>query len=79
MVDFDIDKNLSEIPQEVREDIKTAVDKTYRRMRPCGESQELLFKLFKENIEPNYEPSCGKCRKRVINYWQQRLKTWKMI
>tara|TARA_Y100000385_G_scaffold55298_1_gene52852 strand:- start:1396 stop:1635 length:240 start_codon:yes stop_codon:yes gene_type:complete len=78
MVDFDINENLKNLDQETREKIKDSVNKTFGKMMPDTKSIDYLIDLFIKNIEPNFVPSCGKCRKRVINFWNQRLKSWEM-
>jgi len=78
MVDFDINKNLENLDPLQRLDIKEAIIKTHGKMFPCSKSIEYLTQLFKENVEPNFKISCGRCKRRVINFWKQRLENWQM-
>ena len=48
------------------------------KMRPDSISLDYLFQMFKDNIDPKFDGKCGKCKKRVIGYWSQRLKSWEM-
>jgi len=75
---MDVNENLRNLDQETRELIKEAVSDTFGKMMPNGKSLKYLVELFKQNVEPNFSISCGKCRKRVINFWMQRLKNWEM-
>ena len=78
MVDFDVNENLNNITQEQRDNIKEAVNKVLGKMRPDSISLDYLFQMFKDNIDPKFNGRCGKCKKRVIGYWSQRLKSWGM-
>ena len=78
MVDFDVNENLNNITQEQRDNIKEAVNKVLGKMRPDSISLDYLFQMFKDNIDPKFDGRCGKCKKRVIGYWSQRLKSWGM-
>jgi hypothetical protein len=77
MVDFNINENLNNLDQDTRDQIEEAVGKTYRKLRPCGKSLDILYTQFIKNVEPNFSPKCGKCKKRVVNFWKQRLTNWK--
>jgi len=76
---MDVNENLRNLDKETRELIKEAVSNTFGKMIPNGKSLNYLVELFKQNVEPNFSISCGKCRKRVINFWMQRLKNWEMF
>jgi hypothetical protein len=78
MVDFDVNENLNNITQEQRDNIKEAVNKVLGKMRPDSISLDYLFQMFKDNIDPKFNGRCGKCKKRVLGYWSQRLKSWEM-
>lgn len=78
MVDFDVNENLNNITQEQRDNIKEAINKVLGKMRPDSISLDYLFQMFKDNIDPKFNGRCGKCKKRVIGYWSQRLKSWGM-
>ncbi len=78
MVDFDVNKNLENLDQEERESIKDAILKTHGKMFPDSVSMAYLTSMFKTNVEPNFKISCGRCKKRIINFWMQRLKNWQM-
>jgi len=78
MVDFDVNENLNNITQEQRDNIKEAINKVLGKMRPDSISLDYLFQMFKDNIDPKFDGRCGKCKKRVIGYWSQRLKSWGM-
>lgn len=78
MVDFDVNENLNNITQEQRDNIKEAIKKVLGKMRPDSISLDYLFQMFKDNIDPKFDGKCGKCKKRVIGYWSQRLKSWEM-
>lgn len=78
MVDFDVNENLNNITQEQRDNIKEAVNKVLGKMRPDSISLDYLFQMFKDNIDPKFDGRCGKCKKRVLGYWSQRLKSWEM-
>jgi len=78
MVDFDVNENLNNITQEQRDNIKEAVNKVLGKMRPDSISLDYLFQMFKDNIDPKFDGRCGKCKKRVIGYWSQRLRSWEM-
>jgi len=75
---MDVNENLRNLDQETRDKIKEAVHNTFGKMIPNNTSLNYLIELFKQNVEPNFSISCGKCRKRVINFWMQRLKNWGM-
>jgi len=76
---MDVNENLRNLDQETRDKIKEAVHNTFGKMIPNSTSLNYLIELFKQNVEPNFSISCGKCRKRVINFWMQRLKNWEMF
>ena len=78
MVDFDVNKNINSLNQTERLNIKEAIIKTHGKLLPCSKSLEYLKELFKENVEPNFEISCGRCKRRIINFWKQRLENWQM-
>ena len=78
MVDFDVNENLNNITQEQRDNIKEAVNKVLGKMRPDSISLDYLFQMFKDNIDPKFNGRCGKCKKRVLGYWSQRLRSWGM-
>ena len=78
MVDFDVNENLNNITQEQRDNIKEAVNKVLGKMRPDSISLDYLFQMFKDNIDPKFDGRCGKCKKRVLGYWSQRLRSWGM-
>lgn len=78
MVDFDVNENLNNITQEQRDNIKEAVSKVLGKMRPDSISLDYLFQMFKDNIDPKFNGRCGKCKKRVLGYWSQRLRSWGM-
>jgi len=75
---MDVNENLRNLDQETRDNIKEAVSNTFGKMIPNGKSLSYLVELFKQNVEPNFSISCGKCRKRVVTFWMQRLKNWGM-
>jgi hypothetical protein len=74
-----VDEKLDSLTQEERQQILEAVLKTKGKMFPDGNSLIYLYDLFKQIVEPNFNGRCGKCRKRVVSYWYQRLENWKMI
>lgn len=76
---FDINSNLRNLDQDTRDQIKEDYLKTFGKMRPNSKSLDNLIQLFIQNVEPNFSISCGKCKKRVIGYWGQRLKNWGML
>lgn len=78
MEHFDVNENLKNITQEERDNIKEAINKVLGKMRPDSISLDYLFKMFKDNIDQKFDGRCGKCKKRVIGYWNQRLKSWGM-
>jgi len=79
MVMFDVNNNIRNIDVETRVKIHEAVSSTYRRMMPNKNSLDFLVQLFIENVDPNFQISCNKCKTRVINFWKQRLEIWKML
>jgi hypothetical protein len=76
MVDFNPEENIRNLTEEEKELIKQAVKNTYGKMFPNGKSLDYLYSQFKNLIEPNFTVSCGKCKTRVINFFQQRSKNW---
>lgn len=75
----DVNENLRNLDEETRENIKEAVSKTLGKMMPDSKSLDYLIELFKQNVEPNFSISCGKCKRRVITFWRQRLESWKIL
>jgi hypothetical protein len=76
---FDINENLRNLDQETRNKIKEAYLKCFGKMYPDALALDYLIELFQINIEPNFTISCSRCKKRVINFWGQRLKNWGML
>ena len=78
MVEFDVNKNLNSLGEKERWLIKQAVDRTHNKMRPDSESLNYLYSIFKENIDPKFSGTCGRCKRRVTTYWKTRLTSWGM-
>ena len=76
MVNFNPEENIKNLDQETKQLIKDAVNKTYAKLIPNSKSLDYLIQKFKELIEPNFQVSCGKCHRRVINFFHQRSKSW---
>ena len=78
MVEFDVNENLRNITQEERNKIKESIGNVFGKMIPDSDSLSYLYKMFRDNIDPKFDGKCGKCKKRVVGYWNQRLKSWGM-
>ena len=76
---MDVNENLRNLSQIDRELIKQSYLKVFGKMRPDSTALNHLYDLFKENIDPTFTGTCSKCKRRVVTYWMQRLKNWKMI
>ena len=76
---FDVNQNLRNLDQETRNQIKEDYLATFGKMMPNTNSLNNLIELFIQNVEPNFSISCQKCKKRVVNYWGKRLKSWSML
>ena len=76
MVEFNVTDNLNALTQEDRQLIKQAVDRTHNKMRPDSEGLKYLYSIFKENIDPKFNGTCGRCKRRVTTYWKTRLTNW---
>lgn len=76
---FNVNENLRNLSQETRDKIKEDYLNTFGKMMPNSKSLNNLVQLFIQNVEPNFIISCSKCKRRVIAYWGQRLKSWEML
>jgi len=76
---FNVSENIKNIQPEEWIKIEEAVNKTYRKMMWDRASFDYLVDLFIKNVEPNFTPSCSKCRNRVAGYWKQRLENYKTL
>ena len=73
---MNVAENIENIPTHTREKIKEAIGKTHAKFMPDSDSLEFLFELFRINVEPTFTGTCGKCKKRVVNYWRLRVENW---
>jgi|DEB0MinimDraft_4_1074332.scaffolds.fasta_scaffold198511_2 flagellar motor component MotA len=73
-----IEETLNNLPQEEKEKIKSAFLKVYNKMFADRKQYDYLKSMFSEYVE-NIEQDCSKCRKRIVGFWHQRLKNWKML
>ena len=76
---MDVNENLRNMSQQERDNIKEAYQSVYGKMRPNAKSVEYLYESFKKYIDPTFTGTCSRCKKRVVTYWNQRLKSWGMI
>lgn len=79
MVEFNVNENLKNLSEEERSKILDAYLKVFSKMFPDSKSLQYLYGIFTNKIDPTFSGKCSRCKRRVIGYWQQRLKNWKMI
>ena len=79
MLQFDVNKNLKNLTEEERAEILIAFNNVFNKMLPDSKSLNYLYSLFTEIIDPTFTGKCSRCKRRILSYWQQRLKSWKMI
>ena len=79
MLQFDVNENLKNLTEEERAEILKEFNKVFNKMLPDSKSLNYLYSLFTEIIDPTFTGKCSRCKRRILSYWQQRLKSWKMI
>tara|TARA_R110002049_G_scaffold189468_1_gene357817 strand:- start:761 stop:1000 length:240 start_codon:yes stop_codon:yes gene_type:complete len=79
MVEFNVNENLKNLTEEEKHKILDAYLKVFSKVFPDSKSLKYLYGLFSEKIDPTFTGNCSRCKKRIVTYWQQRLKNWKMI
>ena len=79
MIKYFLNKNLKNLTEEERAEILIAFNNVFNKMLPDSKSLNYLYSLFTEIIDPTFTGKCSRCKRRILSYWQQRLKSWKMI
>ena len=67
------------IPEEQRQQVVEAVNRTYRSITPNWVDMTFLFEVWNANIAPTREPenmNCRGCRSKVIGKYREIVKTW---